>query len=109
MAFSSKFVLDAKMQNIAFWIIPIKSFFRDLVALNVNFQGEKVFQNTKIYRKCKFKGVWIELQTKLLFSIDNPGHNTVDKFTKLSKICFSMECFRADFWQFSNTTVVICL
>ena len=29
----------------------------------------------------------------------NLGQGFGDKFTKLSKIGFSMECFTADFWQ----------
>ena len=33
----------------------------------------------------------------------------MDKFTKLSKIGISLECFRADFSQFSSTTVEIWL
>ena len=37
----------------------------------------------------------------------NHGQNTVDRFTKLSKIGVSLECFTADFWQFSSTTVKI--
>ena len=39
----------------------------------------------------------------------NLGQNIVDKFTKLSKIGFSMERFTADFLQFSNATVKIYL
>ena len=39
----------------------------------------------------------------------NHEQNTVDKFTKLSKIGVSLECFTADFWQFSSTTVKISL
>ena len=35
----------------------------------------------------------------------NLGQNMVDKFTKLSKINFSMGCFTADILQFPNTTV----
>ena len=27
----------------------------------------------------------------------------VDNFTKLSKICFYMECFTANFWKFFST------
>ena len=30
----------------------------------------------------------------------NLGHKVGDKFTKLSKLGFSMECFTADFLQF---------
>ena len=30
----------------------------------------------------------------------NHGHNIVDKFTKLRKIGFSLECFTADFGKF---------
>ena len=33
----------------------------------------------------------------------------VDKFTKLSKISFPMECFIVDIWQFSSTDVKIYL
>ena len=32
-------------------------------------------------------------------AILNPGQNIVDKFMKLSKVSFSMECFTADFLQ----------
>ena len=34
--------------------------------------------------------------------IDNLGERIVDKFTKLSKIGFSMECFTADFLRVIN-------
>ena len=37
------------------------------------------------------------------------GQNLVDKFTKVSKIDISRECFTADFLQFSNATVEMCL
>ena len=37
----------------------------------------------------------------------NHGQNIVDKFTKFSKIDVSLECFTADFLQFSSTTVQI--
>ena len=33
----------------------------------------------------------------------------VDKFTKLSKIGFSMEYFTAELWRFCSTDVKICL
>ena len=39
----------------------------------------------------------------------NLGQGIVDKFTKLSKIGFSMECLRADFSQFSCANIEICL
>ena len=39
----------------------------------------------------------------------NHGQNIVNKFTKLSKIAFSVRCFTADLSQFSNTTVKISL
>ena len=37
------------------------------------------------------------------------GQNIVDKFTGISKIVLSIECFTADFSQFSSITVKICL
>ena len=33
----------------------------------------------------------------LIFCLHNLAQNVVEKFTKLSKIDFSMECFTADF------------
>ena len=42
-------------------------------------------------------------------AILNVGQNIVDKYIKLSKVGFSMECFTADFLQFLSTTVKICL
>ena len=69
MAFSSKFVLDAKMQNIAFWIIPIKSFFRDLVALNVNFQGEQVFKALKSTENVNSKGSGLSYKQNCFFPL----------------------------------------
>ena len=36
-----------------------------------------------------------------------PGQVIVDKLTKLSKISFSMEAFRADFSQFSSATIKV--
>ena len=39
----------------------------------------------------------------------NFGQKIVDKFTKLSKTGFSMECFNADILQYSGTTVQIFL
>ena len=39
----------------------------------------------------------------------NLGQKIVDKFTKLSKICFSMECLTADFSRFSYANVKTCL
>ena len=35
----------------------------------------------------------------------NPGQNIVDRITKVSKKGFSVECFTADFSQFSSSTV----
>ena len=37
------------------------------------------------------------------------GQGNADKYTKLSRIYFSMECFKADFSQFLSTSVKICL
>ena len=39
----------------------------------------------------------------------NIGLNIADKFTKISKIGFSVECFTAGISHFSMTTVKICL
>ena len=39
----------------------------------------------------------------------NLGQNSIDNLVKLSVIGFSMECFTADFSQFSDTTVKICV
>ena len=49
-----------------------------------------------------------ELEMRIVSS-DNPGQNMLDKFTKLSKIRFSLECFTADFLQVSSTTIKIYL
>ena len=49
------------------------------------FQSERVFENIKSYRKCKFKGVWIELQRKTFFFY-NFGQNIINKFTKINNI-----------------------
>ena len=38
-------------------------------------------------------------------SVYNQGQNTVHIYTKLSKIGDTLECFTADFSQFSSTTV----
>ena len=47
------------------------------------------------------------------FSLANVRYNlrqkVGDKFTKLSKIGFSMDCFTADFWGFFNENVRIWL
>ena len=37
----------------------------------------------------------------------NLGQKVGDKFTKLSKIVFSMECFTADFWNFLPINIKI--
>ena len=39
----------------------------------------------------------------------NPGQRVVNKFTKLSKIDFCIECFRADFLRVFNENVKIWL
>ena len=39
----------------------------------------------------------------------NLGQNSIDNLVKLSVIGFSMECFTADFSQFPDTTVKICI
>ena len=41
--------------------------------------------NTKICQKCKFHGVWVELETTYVPAEDF-GQNVVDKSTKLSNI-----------------------
>ena len=38
-----------------------------LLALNINFNSERVFQDTKICKKSKFQGIWDELETKMCF------------------------------------------
>ena len=37
------------------------------------------------------------------------GHSIAGRFTKLSKIGFSLECFTADFWRVCSTAVGIWL
>ena len=41
--------------------------------------------------------------------LHNLGQNIVDKFMKLSKIGFYIECVTADFSQFTSTPVKVCL
>ena len=40
---------------------------------------------------------------------DNIGQKIEDKFTKLSKIGFSVECLTADFSRFSSRKLKICI
>ena len=51
-AFSTKFVLDTKLRNSAFWNISKLGICCNSVILNINFKKEWVLRNTKIYRKC---------------------------------------------------------
>ena len=76
---------------------------RNSVARNINVKSNECLNN-KFYMKFKFQGVNVELQTKICF-VKNLGQNIVVKFTKLSKISFSTECFRAYFSEFPGTIV----
>ena len=49
--------------------------------------------------------IWAELQIKLCFL----GQTIVEKFTNLSKISFSKECFTADFLRCFGKNVHFCL
>ena len=69
------------------------------VAPNINTQSKWVFWNTKIYRKCKFQGVWVELEMKICFYRQSCT-KYCKQSTKLSKTGFSMEYFLAEFSQF---------
>ena len=44
-----------------------------------------------------------------LLNISNLGQKFVDKFTELSEIGFSNECFRANFSRFSGANTKFCL
>ena len=46
-----------------FEIYKILSFVGELLPSNI--ESERGFQDTKIYRKCKFQGVWDELEIKM--------------------------------------------
>ena len=65
----------------------------------MNLKREWAFSNTKICRKCKIKGPEPSQKWKSVSS-HNLEQKVGDKFTKLSKIGFSMEWFTADFLQF---------
>ena len=53
------------------------------------------------------------LQILLLIPVHSGIYNlrqyNVDKFTKLSKTCFSKECFTADFSRFFSRNLNICI
>ena len=55
-AFSPKFILDAKVQNNAFWKISYSGTFCNWVALNINLKCKWACWNTKIFRKSETKG-----------------------------------------------------
>ena len=50
-------------------------------------------------RKCKINGFGPSYEWNSVSS-DNLGQKVEDKLTKLSKMCFSLKCFRADFLSF---------
>ena len=49
--------------------------------------------------------LYLSISIYLFIYIYSLEQKVVEKFTKLSKIGFSMECFAADFSQFSRTSV----
>ena len=50
----------------------------------------------------------LEYISNFVVGMFNRGQRIADKFTKLSKIGLSMECFTADFSLFTCTNVKIC-
>ena len=51
----------------------------------------------------------LSIRTQQFLGNYNLRQNIVDKFTKISKLGFSMECLAADFLHFYGTALSICL
>ena len=88
-AFSTKFILDAKMKNSVFWKISCADTFSNWVALNINLKSEWDFSNIRNFRKCKIKVSGLSYQWYFVSS-GKLGQKFGDKSTKLSKKLFSM-------------------
>ena len=67
MAFSTKFLLDTKLQKSGLWHISNLGLFLGLVVLNIWFKNGWDFWNSKTYRKFKFHVVWVKLGKKKYF------------------------------------------
>ena len=88
----------AKVNNSAFWNIVNSVVCQNSIALNINFHSERGFQNIKIYRNCKFQGVWAEL--KINQSSDNSGQNIVGKLSNLREEDLAVKSCDIDFSHF---------
>ena len=91
-------LLKAKVNNSGFWNIVNSVVCQNSIALNINFQSERGFQIIKIYRNCKFQGVWGEL--KINQSLDNFAQNILDKFLNLREEDVAVKSCDIDFSHF---------
>ena len=96
LSFSTKFVFDAKFQNIAFWNMPNLGLGCNSVSLNMNFKVNESFELLKFEGNVSSKRSRSIKKWKYVYS-DNLGQTIVDKFTKLCERGFSIECFNAVF------------
>ena len=108
-AFTSKYILEAKMKNKVFKNISNWTDCHNSSAPNINFSSKRDFVHIKICRKCKFQNFCDELQIKTYFL--KLSEKTC-LFVKWTKFCrekvdiLRKHCLAAIWIGFSNKYVL---